>query len=180
VHINDSARAIPDAKKQTESLPILREFDARGKIDIRLLRMRRREMSGVKLGLAGRKLRVGLLLVFSVCSVFLCPLCSIRGGVAALLLLAKNLTLLGRPIFQPPVFRIEWNLSSILRARAVKPVSFTVSKLSRTKPRQINTSKINDFNPPEMNTCEKRGVGHLLAFAILLGWTSLRSCGGIA
>jgi hypothetical protein len=179
-----------------------------------------------------------------------------------LLLLAKNLTLLGRPNFQLPLFRIQWNLSSILRARAVKPVNFTVSKLSRTKPREINTSKINDFNPPEMNTCrkirtgngclsvfslehaphlnavitseqfpaqpprrggvrardlrfcglveiatrrlsyvnsrkintskindfnppemntcEKREVGHLLAFAILLGWTSLRTSGGIA
>jgi len=166
-----------------------------------------------------------------------------------LLLLAKNLTLLGRPNFQLPLFRIQWNLSSILRARAVKPVNFAVSKLSRTKPREINTcrkirtgngclsvfslehaphlntvitseqfpaqppqrggvrsrdlrfcglveiatrrpsyvnsrkintSKINDFNPPEMNTCEKREVGHLLAFAILLGWTSLRTSGGIA
>jgi hypothetical protein len=97
-----------------------------------------------------------------------------------LLLLAKNLTLLGRPNFQLPLFRIQWNLTSILRARAVKPVYFTVSKLSRTKPREINTSKINDFNPPEMNTCEKREVGRLLAFVILLGWTSLRSSGGIA
>jgi hypothetical protein len=70
--------------------------------------------------------------------------------------------------------------SGLVKSTKPKLCKMSTSGIEQLKPFTISTSKTNNLKPPEMNTCEKRGVGYPVGFVILLGCKSFRSGGGTA
>jgi hypothetical protein len=164
----------------------LSQFDARDKIDVRLLPMALQAMPGV----TGHYTKLLLTLrLFSLCAPCLCPLCvrfwARRGLVAparmpvgALPYAPRlNAVITSEQFSAQPLGRREVRARDLLFCGLVGIPTWPQPCLNS---RKINTSKIKDFNPPEMNTCEKRGVGYPVGFVILLGCNSFRSGGGTA
>jgi len=142
-YVRSNARSRSAAQHDDELIyAISKELDGRGKIDIRLPRMNLPGLSSMQLGQLGEA------------SGF-----NERAVSRPLSTLVKKLIISDEPHPQVLLFRMQWQLNSTSRVLKLKPCEFSTCKLFENNPREINTSKIKGFKRPEMNTCEKIGVG---------------------